>query len=79
VVVPFSNVEGYLTVSPGPHVIDMFRSALKFTCEVLKVGYPRNDMLFHADRCTRAAEIRAALGIPSGRRAVLYVFGGRVR
>lgn len=62
-----------LMISPGPHVTDMFRSALKFTCEVLEVGYPRNDMLFHADRSDRAAEIRAALGIPSGRRVVLYV------
>jgi CDP-glycerol glycerophosphotransferase len=62
-----------LFVSPGPHVTGMFRSALRFTCDSLEVGYPRNDMLFSADAPAKAAEVRARLGIPEGRRVVLYV------
>ena len=62
-----------LMISPGPHVTEMFRRALRFTCEALEVGYPRNDVLFRADCAERAAGIRAALGIPAGRKVVLYV------
>jgi CDP-glycerol glycerophosphotransferase len=62
-----------LFVSPGPHVSGMFRQALRFECEALEVGYPRNDTLLRADNAGRAAEIRARLGIPPGRRVVLYV------
>jgi CDP-glycerol glycerophosphotransferase len=60
-------------VSPGPHVTGMFRQALRFECEALEVGYPRNDMLFHQDRFARAAEVRSRLGIAPDRTVVLYV------
>ncbi|MFG2002420.1 CDP-glycerol glycerophosphotransferase family protein [Spirillospora sp. NPDC048911] len=60
-------------ISPAPHVTEMFRRAFRYEGEVLETGYPRNDMLFGADREARAQAVRDRLGIPAGRRTVLYV------
>jgi CDP-glycerol glycerophosphotransferase len=51
----------------------MFRKALRFDCEALEVGYPRNDLLFRPESSARAAQVRFRLGIPGDRRVVLYI------
>ncbi len=50
----------------------ILRQAFGFDGEILELGLPRNDVLAAPDRETRAAEVRRALGIPSGARVVLY-------
>ncbi|MEU5883250.1 CDP-glycerol glycerophosphotransferase family protein [Spirillospora sp. NPDC047279] len=60
-------------ISPAPHVTEMLRRAFRYEGEVLETGYPRNDMLFGADRFERARQVRERLGIPAGRQVVLYV------
>lgn len=60
-------------ISPSPHVTGMLRRAFRYEGEVMEVGYPRNDMLFAADRAERARRIRYRLGIPDDRAIALYV------
>ncbi|QVQ53589.1 CDP-glycerol glycerophosphotransferase family protein [Spiractinospora alimapuensis] len=59
-------------VSPSPWATPLLRRAFRFEGEILETGYPRNDVFFAADRERRAADIRAALGLPEDRRVVLY-------
>ncbi|MGO1440297.1 MAG: CDP-glycerol glycerophosphotransferase family protein [Brevibacterium yomogidense] len=59
-------------LSPSPFATDAFASAFRHDAEVLELGYPRNDSL-HADDATQVrARVRERLGIPEGKRAVLY-------
>jgi CDP-glycerol glycerophosphotransferase len=59
-------------VSPSPYATECFRSAFRFTGDVLETGYPRND-LFHApDAAERGRLVRQRLRIPEGRKVVLY-------
>lgn len=59
-------------LSPSPFASACFRSAWHLDGgRVLELGYPRNDRLARAAEADCAAA-RAALGIPPGRRAVLY-------
>lgn len=60
-------------ISPSPHVTGMLRQAFRYDGDVLEVGYPRNDLLFGADREDRARRIREHLGVPPGRQVALYV------
>jgi CDP-glycerol glycerophosphotransferase len=61
-----------MLVSPNSFSTAIFRSAFRFDGEILESGYPRNDPLHHADREERAAAIRERLGLPAGKRIVLY-------
>ncbi|WUS97280.1 bifunctional glycosyltransferase family 2 protein/CDP-glycerol:glycerophosphate glycerophosphotransferase [Streptomyces sp. NBC_00708] len=59
-------------VSPNTYSTPVLRRSFGFEGEVLECGYPRND-LFHApDRAKVAAAVREKLGIPAGKRVVLY-------
>ncbi|WSV63137.1 bifunctional glycosyltransferase family 2 protein/CDP-glycerol:glycerophosphate glycerophosphotransferase [Streptomyces sp. NBC_01013] len=59
-------------VSPNTYSTPVLRRSFGFEGEVLECGYPRND-LFHApDRTKVAAAVRENLGIPDGKRVVLY-------
>lgn len=50
-----------------------FKSAFLFPEErILQLGYPRNDLLFAADREKRAQSLRKRLGIPADKKVVLY-------
>lgn len=60
-------------ISPAPEVTGMLRRAFRYDGDVLEVGYPRNDLLFGADREDRARRMREHLGVPPGRRVALYV------
>ncbi|WP_406014672.1 CDP-glycerol glycerophosphotransferase family protein [Streptomyces sp. NBC_00984] len=59
-------------VSPSSHSTPLLRRALGYRGEVLEAGSPANDLLFSADRAKTAERVRHRLGIPDGRRVVLY-------
>lgn len=61
-----------LLVSPNRFSTPVLRGAFGYTGEVLERGYPRNDLLHAADRAKVAASVRERLGIPEGKRVVLY-------
>ena len=62
-----------LLLAPNAFSTPIFRSAFAFDGEIAETGYPRNDILRHPEREARAAKIRRRLGIPAGKRVVLYV------
>ncbi len=72
-------------VSPNAFTTPIMKNAFRATCEILEAGYPRNDMFHAADKEERAAMVRARLGIPEGKKIVLYAptwrddqrYGGR--
>ncbi|GAA4090975.1 hypothetical protein GCM10022214_59820 [Actinomadura miaoliensis] len=59
-------------LSSGPHVTEVLRGAFRYDGDVMETGYPRNDLLFAEDRHERALRVRERLGLPAGRRVVLY-------
>ncbi|WP_433227668.1 bifunctional glycosyltransferase/CDP-glycerol:glycerophosphate glycerophosphotransferase [Actinomadura formosensis] len=59
-------------LSPNPFSTEIFRRAFAFKGEMLEVGYPRNDLLYSPDTDAVARSVRARLGIPEGKRVVLY-------
>jgi CDP-glycerol glycerophosphotransferase len=61
-----------LLLSPNAFSTPIFRSAFAFGGDIAETGYPRNDLLRDPDRDKRAAEVRHTLGIPDGKRVVLY-------
>ncbi|GAA4852321.1 bifunctional glycosyltransferase family 2 protein/CDP-glycerol:glycerophosphate glycerophosphotransferase [Kitasatospora terrestris] len=50
----------------------VLRRAFKYEGTVLESGYPRNDVLFAADREKTAEQVRERLGLPEGKKVVLY-------
>ncbi|GHF48955.1 hypothetical protein GCM10018790_28360 [Kitasatospora xanthocidica] len=60
-----------LLLSPSPFATPILRRAFRYRGEVLESGYPRNDVLARPDGRTAAA-VRRRLGIPAGKRIVLY-------
>ncbi|MQY07190.1 bifunctional glycosyltransferase/CDP-glycerol:glycerophosphate glycerophosphotransferase [Actinomadura macrotermitis] len=61
-----------ILVSPNPFTTPIMRRAFRYEGEILEAGYPRNDILRAPDRASRAARVREILGIPAGKRIVLY-------
>ncbi len=59
-------------LSPNAFSTPIFRRALGFSGEIMESGYPRNDLLHQQGQEERAAAIRARLGLPPGKRVVLY-------
>ena len=59
-------------VSPSPWATPILRSAFRFEGEILETGYPRNDIFFSADRERVAERTRRVLGLPEGKKVVLY-------
>jgi len=60
-----------LLLSQNPFSTEIFRHALRFDGEICEYGYPRNDLLGRGDP-VMAARIRKRLGLPGGKRVVLY-------
>jgi CDP-glycerol glycerophosphotransferase len=50
----------------------IFRRAFGFGGEIMEAGYPRNDLLSHPHRDEFAATARERLGVPPGKKVVLY-------
>ncbi|PRX07429.1 UNVERIFIED_ORG: CDP-glycerol glycerophosphotransferase [Actinomadura viridilutea] len=59
-------------LSPNPFSTEIFRRAFAFEGEIIEAGYPRNDLLYHPEADRIAAQVRARLGVPAGKRVVLY-------
>ncbi|GAA3227336.1 bifunctional glycosyltransferase family 2 protein/CDP-glycerol:glycerophosphate glycerophosphotransferase [Actinocorallia longicatena] len=61
-----------LLVSPNPFTTPIMRRAYQYDGPVIESGYPRNDVLSAPGREEIAARVRRRLGIPEGKKVVLY-------
>ena len=61
-----------LLLSPNPFSTPIMRRAFRYDGEILECGYPRNDILRSGESAQVAAEVRRRLGLPEGKRTVLY-------
>ena len=61
-----------LLLSPNPFSTPIMRRAFRYDGEICEYGYPRNDLLGRADAADVAARVRNRLGLPDGKRVVLY-------
>ncbi|UNO43322.1 bifunctional glycosyltransferase family 2 protein/CDP-glycerol:glycerophosphate glycerophosphotransferase [Streptomyces sp. MST-110588] len=61
-----------MLVSSNRFSTPILKRAMAFDGPVVETGYPRNDYLYAPDRDARAREIRAKLGLPEGKKVVLY-------
>lgn len=59
-------------VSPNHFSTEIFKSCFMFDKTILETGYPRNDILHCEDRAEREKELRRKLGIPEGKKTILY-------
>lgn len=59
-------------ISPNPYSTPLLRQALGYDGEVAETGLPRTDLFFADDRDKLAEEVRTRLGLPAGKRVVLY-------
>ncbi|GAA2954462.1 CDP-glycerol glycerophosphotransferase family protein [Kitasatospora cinereorecta] len=69
---PLRAAQWSVLVSPNSFSTPVLRRAFGHTGEVMECGSPRNDMLHAPDRAKVAAAVRESLGVPEGRRVVLY-------
>jgi CDP-glycerol glycerophosphotransferase len=61
-----------LLLSPNRFSTPLLRRAFRYQGEVLESGYPRNDLLYAADREKTADAVRRRLGLPPDKKVVLY-------
>ena len=61
-----------LLLSPNPFSTPIMRRAFRYDGEICEYGYPRNDLLSQAGSAELAARVRDRLGLPRGKRVVLY-------
>ena len=61
-----------LLLSPNPFSTPIMRRAFRYDGEICEYGYPGNDLLSRADTPEVAARVRERLGLPEGKRVVLY-------
>jgi CDP-glycerol glycerophosphotransferase len=59
-------------LSPNRASTDRLRNAFRFSGQIHETGYPRNDLLSSPTRFAVRDAVRAELGIPDGKRVVLY-------
>jgi CDP-glycerol glycerophosphotransferase len=59
-------------IAANPFSTETFRRCFKFDNEMLEVGYPRNDLMYHPDREKIALELKKKLGIPLDKKTILY-------
>ncbi|MFA1543281.1 bifunctional glycosyltransferase/CDP-glycerol:glycerophosphate glycerophosphotransferase [Actinomadura monticuli] len=61
-----------LLLSPSPYATQIMRRAFRYDGDVLEAGYPRNDILSSPEWESAGTHIRKRLGIPDGKKVVLY-------
>ncbi len=61
-----------LLLSQNSFSTPILRQAFRFGGEICAYGYPRNDVLSRPDAPQLAAAVRRRLGLPAGKRVVLY-------
>lgn len=59
-------------IAANPFSTKTFRSCFKFEKEMLEVGYPRNDLMYHPDKDMMALELKRKMGIPLNKKTILY-------
>ncbi|MFD0685549.1 bifunctional glycosyltransferase/CDP-glycerol:glycerophosphate glycerophosphotransferase [Actinomadura fibrosa] len=59
-------------LSPNPFTTGVMRGAFRYDGEILEIGYPRNDVLSGPDHEPLRMLTRRRLGIPKGKKVVLY-------
>ena len=59
-------------VAPNAFSEEVFRHAFLYDGKMLETGYPRNDILYRKDKELLAEEIKEELGIPKGKKVILY-------
>ncbi len=59
-------------LSPNPFSTPILRQAFRFDGDIYESGYPRNDVLAAGDAEALAATVRQRIGLPAGKRAVMY-------
>jgi CDP-glycerol glycerophosphotransferase len=59
-------------LSPSPFSTEIMRRAFAFKGEIIEAGYPRNDLLYSPQVDAIAAQVRSRIGIPDGKKVVLY-------
>lgn len=59
-------------VSPNRFSTPIMKRAFQFDGEILESGYPRNDLLLAGDKSELAAKVRERIGLPPGKKIVLY-------
>lgn len=59
-------------LSQNAYSTSIFRRAFAFEKEVLEIGYPRNDILFHKNNPDSILEIKRKLGLPTDKKILLY-------
>jgi CDP-glycerol glycerophosphotransferase len=61
-----------LLLSPNPFSTPIMRRAFRYDGEICEYGYPGNDLLCQSGTAEVAARVRDRLGLPAGKRVVLY-------
>ncbi|MFF9760965.1 MULTISPECIES: bifunctional glycosyltransferase/CDP-glycerol:glycerophosphate glycerophosphotransferase [Streptomyces] len=61
-----------MLVSPNSFSTPILKRAFGFPGEMVESGYPRNDILRRPDTEAREQQIRRRIGLPEGKRVVLY-------
>ncbi|MGW1708785.1 bifunctional glycosyltransferase/CDP-glycerol:glycerophosphate glycerophosphotransferase [Streptomyces sp. NPDC002206] len=61
-----------MLVSPNSFSTPILERAFRFPGEMVECGYPRNDILRRHDTGRRAMEIRRRIGLPPGKRVIMY-------
>ena len=61
-----------LALSPNPFSTPHMRRAFRYDGEICESGYPRNDVLCSNDAGDLAERVRERLGLPAGRKVVMY-------
>lgn len=61
-----------MLVSPNSFSTPILKRAFQFPGEMVECGYPRNDILRRPGMERRAAEIRQSIGLPPGKRIIMY-------
>ncbi|HET7279742.1 MAG TPA: CDP-glycerol glycerophosphotransferase family protein [Dermatophilaceae bacterium] len=60
-------------VSPNQFSSEILKRAFRYPGDILEIGYPRNDIFYQEEiRESRARAARERLGLPEGKRVILY-------
>lgn len=59
-------------ISQNSFSSEIFRRAFDFQGEMLEIGYPRNDVLFHRNNEEDIFQLKKELGLPSDKKIFLY-------
>ncbi|MGA5044091.1 CDP-glycerol glycerophosphotransferase family protein [Streptomyces arboris] len=69
---PHSYRQFDFVVSPNAYTTEIMSRAYCIEGDMFESGYPRNDVFYAPDREPRAARVRERLGLPEGKKVVLY-------